>query len=349
MPGRGRAAAGGLRADDLALPDGARQRRADRPGAAAGVLRPDHRRLPALPAAGRLSGAGRAWRGSSTGWSRPAGGARSARCGPPAGPARPPAEGPAARRRVGRSPGAVARLARDGAAARVLPGRTAPAGRPDARGVRRLLVPGILLQPGGDLRGRPAAGPAGAGGVDRAPRPGRRRCRPASSTWSPAPAAYYRVLARARWLVNNVNFPDFVRKRPEHGARADPPRHPGQGDGAGPAALPDRRGRDGLRRAAAPGGPLGLQRHREQLLHPDVGAGVSGRLHDAWRWATRATTGWSPPTAEEVRRLRARARHRTRRAGGALRADAPRAPARLPAAVRPGPAARRARAGRAGC
>ncbi|WNM41450.1 bifunctional glycosyltransferase family 2 protein/CDP-glycerol:glycerophosphate glycerophosphotransferase [Micromonospora halotolerans] len=25
---------------------------------------------------------------------------------------------------------------------------------------------------------------------------------------------YYRVLARARWLVNNVNFPDFVRKRP---------------------------------------------------------------------------------------------------------------------------------------
>ncbi|MER7443617.1 bifunctional glycosyltransferase/CDP-glycerol:glycerophosphate glycerophosphotransferase [Micromonospora avicenniae] len=26
--------------------------------------------------------------------------------------------------------------------------------------------------------------------------------------------AYYRTLARARWLVNNVNFPDFVRKRP---------------------------------------------------------------------------------------------------------------------------------------
>ncbi|MFC4148787.1 bifunctional glycosyltransferase family 2 protein/CDP-glycerol:glycerophosphate glycerophosphotransferase [Micromonospora mangrovi] len=25
---------------------------------------------------------------------------------------------------------------------------------------------------------------------------------------------YYRTLARARWLVNNVNFPDFVRKRP---------------------------------------------------------------------------------------------------------------------------------------
>ncbi|MGC1211624.1 MAG: bifunctional glycosyltransferase family 2 protein/CDP-glycerol:glycerophosphate glycerophosphotransferase [Micromonospora sp.] len=26
--------------------------------------------------------------------------------------------------------------------------------------------------------------------------------------------AYYRALARARWLINNVNFPDFVRKRP---------------------------------------------------------------------------------------------------------------------------------------
>lgn len=26
--------------------------------------------------------------------------------------------------------------------------------------------------------------------------------------------AYYRMLARARWLINNVNFPDFVRKRP---------------------------------------------------------------------------------------------------------------------------------------
>ncbi|MEV5766915.1 bifunctional glycosyltransferase family 2 protein/CDP-glycerol:glycerophosphate glycerophosphotransferase [Micromonospora sp. NPDC052213] len=26
--------------------------------------------------------------------------------------------------------------------------------------------------------------------------------------------AYYRALARARWLVNNVNFPDYVRKRP---------------------------------------------------------------------------------------------------------------------------------------
>jgi CDP-glycerol glycerophosphotransferase len=25
--------------------------------------------------------------------------------------------------------------------------------------------------------------------------------------------AYYRILARARWLINNVNFPDFVRKR----------------------------------------------------------------------------------------------------------------------------------------
>ncbi|TDC29768.1 bifunctional glycosyltransferase family 2 protein/CDP-glycerol:glycerophosphate glycerophosphotransferase [Micromonospora sp. KC213] len=26
--------------------------------------------------------------------------------------------------------------------------------------------------------------------------------------------AYYRALARARWLINNVNFPDYVRKRP---------------------------------------------------------------------------------------------------------------------------------------
>ncbi|GIJ76105.1 CDP-glycerol glycerophosphotransferase [Micromonospora phaseoli] len=28
-------------------------------------------------------------------------------------------------------------------------------------------------------------------------------------------AAYHRVLARARWLINNVNFPDSVRKRPD--------------------------------------------------------------------------------------------------------------------------------------
>lgn len=31
----------------------------------------------------------------------------------------------------------------------------------------------------------------------------------------PGTRAYYRALARARWLVNNVNFPDFVHKRPE--------------------------------------------------------------------------------------------------------------------------------------
>lgn len=173
--GDGRPAAGGLRADDLALPDGAGQRPADRPGAATGVLRADHRRLRALAAGRRLSGAGRGG-GDQTPARRVRPLAHLQRVADrQPGPRRRPSADPhrPASGRPGRAPRCPADPRR--VAARVLPGRVASACRPDARGVRRLLVPGLLLQPGGDLRSCPDVGAGGARRVDRAAGPGGQR------------------------------------------------------------------------------------------------------------------------------------------------------------------------------
>ncbi|EEP72988.1 LOW QUALITY PROTEIN: CDP-glycerol:poly(glycerophosphate) glycerophosphotransferase, partial [Micromonospora sp. ATCC 39149] len=155
---------------------------------------------------------------------------------------------------------------------------------------------------------------------------------------------YHRVLARASsWLGPTTGeLPRLRPQAPWRGARADPPRHPVKVMGLDQQRYPGRRGRDGLREAAAPGGPLGLQHLGEQLLHPDVGAGVPGRVHHfggglpaqrpaGHRDLHRGTRGARP------------ARPGPRRPGRAVRADAPRAPARVPAAVRPGAAVRRAR------
>ena len=99
------------------------------------------------------------------------------------------------------------RLERDYRKARAAADRRAP-GR-----VRRLLVPRLLVQPARDLRegARARAGPArrvggaaGGGGVAAAP---------ASSTSLPGTREYFDVLARARVLVNNVNFPNHYVKR----------------------------------------------------------------------------------------------------------------------------------------
>ena len=83
-----------------------------------------------------------------------------------------------------------------------------------AGGLRRVLVPRLPVQPGRDLREGARDGAGGARGVGGQPGPGRGHARRASTTWSPA---RWRTTARwpgPRWLINNVNFPDFVVKRP---------------------------------------------------------------------------------------------------------------------------------------
>ena len=177
------------------------------------VLRRDHRRLPALPAAGRLSGAGRRGRAQA-----PAGRRRPvphlpARCGirlP--GRARPPRRPAGRRGSAGRPPRAPGRPRT--AAARVLPGSSCgcrwtrrspstprtgtavtPATRRRSTRRRRELAP--------DVRG---VWVVRRDRVDTMP--------PGVDYVVAGTPGYYRALARARWLVNNVNFPDFVRKRP---------------------------------------------------------------------------------------------------------------------------------------
>ena len=306
--------AGGLRADDLALPDGARQRRPDRRRSCG---RRSSRRSPPTTSAGCRPAAIRCrtgWRGSSTGWSPPAGGAPSARCGRPAGPAtRPPA---------GR--------ARPGAGSRPV-GPARPPGWPGTRllreyyraELRRPLDPTLAVYAAYWYRGyacNPAAiyeearrlAPQVRGVWVVAPGPGGHRAGRACEYVVAGTPAYYRALARARsWSTtstsrtSSASGPAQVHVQTHHGT-------PLKMMGLDQQRYPVGAVRDGLRRAAAPGGPLGLQRHRQPLLHPDVGAGLPGRRTRRWRSATRATTGWSPADPDEVRRLRARARHRPR-------------------------------------
>ena len=106
---------------------------------------------------------------------------------------------------------------------------------------------------------------------------------------------YYETIARARYFVNNVNFPNHVVKRDGHGPRDDPPRHAAQEDGARPARVPVERA-DGLRRPPQALRPVGLQRLGERLLDADVGARLPAPL--------RVARGWLPA------QRRARDRHR---------------------------------------
>ena len=244
------------------------------------LLRADHRRLRALAAGRRLPGRRRAWRGSSTGSSRPAGGVPSARCGPPAGPATRPAAGAHRRRRVGPVARRSARLTRDGLLREYY---RAELRRPSTRTLAVYAAywyRGYACNPAAiyEAARRLAPRVRGVWIVRR----DRVDAVPAGVEYVVAGTpAYYRVLARARWLVNNVNFPDFVRKRPDQVHVQTHHGTPVKVMGLDQQRYPIGAGGDGLRRAAAPGGPLGLQHQREQLLHPDVGPGVPGHVHHA--------------------------------------------------------------------
>ena len=97
--------------------------------------------------------------------------------------------------------------------ARLLPRRTAPPARSEPGPVRGLLVPGLRLQPGRDLREGQGTGPRRTRRLGGSSRQGRHRCRRACPTWSRARRAYFQALARATYLVNNVNWPNYVVKR----------------------------------------------------------------------------------------------------------------------------------------
>ena len=140
--------------------------------------------------------------------------------------------------------------------------------------------------------------------------------RPASTTSSPGTPEYYDVLARATYLVNNVNFPEPPRQARGHRPRADPSRHAAQADGARPAEVAGAGPRHGLRRAAGAVRALGLQRLLQPLLDRDLGARVPRRATSRSRSATRATTcspTATPATRARVaRRARASSRARSR-------------------------------------
>ena len=220
-----------LRADDLALPDrccgNAERMPAQRRGrrSSRGCTSTYQR----LPAAGRLSGAGRVG-GARAPAGRAGGGYRAARCDRAV-------HGPGdrarlRRRRLGAAARRAARRAR-----RACTGMRTTGSSCGCRSTRRWRstprtgTAGYACNPAAIARKAAELAPHVRGVWVVTPRPGRRRCRRAPTTWSPARRAYYRALARARWLVNNVNFPDFVRQAARHRARADPPRHPAEDDG----------------------------------------------------------------------------------------------------------------------
>ena len=84
----------------------------------------------------------------------------------------------------------------------------------------------------------------------------------------PGSRRYWEVLATAKYLVNNVNFPDAVVKRPDaihvqthHGT-------PAEAHGHRPDGVPGRRAGPGLQGAAGAHRQVGLQRLRQQPHHP---------------------------------------------------------------------------------
>ena len=133
-----------------------------------------------------------------------------------------------------------------------------------------LLGPRLRLQPG---RHPPRRGRAGAGrarGV-RGPAGGQAGLPAGVPYVRSGSFAYFRALARARWLINNVNFPNYVVKRRRHDARADPPRHAAQGDGARPAvATRPGGGAIGLRRRCCAGATGGTAASRRTRTPPQV-------------------------------------------------------------------------------
>ncbi len=321
-----------------------------RPGAAAGLLPPRSPPTTRAAAARRLSGARPARRGSSTGWSpRPLAHA-SARCGtrvPRAG--RRAATAPGAGRRV--APPGPARGAGwpgDAPAARVLPGRAAAAGRPDAGRLRRLLVPRATpaTRPRSTRRPRELAPQVrGVWVVDARP-----RARPCRRGVDLRGRRHARVLPGAGpgpVPGQQRQLPGLRRQAAGQRARADPPRHAGQGDGPGPAARTRSARRDGLRRAAAPAATAGTTASPPTRSPPRSGSAPTRPRTRRWRSATRATTGWSPPTADEVAPAARRARHRARTSGSCCtrRRTASTSPGYRPP-LDLGAAGRRARPGR---
>ena len=233
------------------------------------------------------------------------------------------------KRRAGRIRARRARAAAWSAATRAA--RRAPVD-PQARAVRRLLVPRLRLQPARDLREGARARARHARRVGGQARGGRRRCPPGVEY---VVRRHARVLRRDRpraaCFVNNVNFPNHLVKRAGHRARDDPPRHAAEDDGARPARDADRRRPDGLRRAAAALRALGLQRVLQPVLERDLGARVPDRLRVA-RGRLPAQRRAGERGARGCRARPRRAGDRARPDGGALRADAP----RVPRLVRPG-------------
>ena len=139
---------------------------------------------------------------------------------------------------------------------------------------------------------------------------------------------YFDVVARARYFVNNVNFPNHLVKREgtihvmtHHGT---PLKQMGLDLRDTPIAGRRMDFDALLRRVDA----VGLQRLPERVLDARSGSASTRGRTSRSRSATRATTCSPRATEEDVQRVRARARDRARPDRRPLHADAPRVPER---------------------
>ena len=135
------------------------------------------------------------------------------------------------------------------------------------------------------IRGRStrssARRPPGARRLDRRAGARRARSRPASSTCVAGTRDYYRLIARAKYFVNNVNFPnDFVKRegtihvQTHHGT-------PLKTMGLDLRSAYFASSRMNFERLLSARGAVGLQRHLERLLDGDLEARLPRAVRDA--------------------------------------------------------------------
>ena len=191
---------------------------------------------------------------------------------------------------------------------------------------------GYSLQPGARWRRRCATSPRTSARPGSPTRSTPTRCRPATRRLRPGTAAYWTALARAKYLVNNVNFDRRLVKRPGQ-VLSRPSTAPRSSTWASTSRTARRPPRDhGLRPAAAATSTSGTTCCRPTATPPWSGSASTRRATPRWSTATRATTSSSRATAEDVARLRERLGIPQGTHRHPVRADPPRLP-RAPSAT----------------
>ena len=155
------------------------------------------------------------------------------------------------------------------------------------------------------------------------PRPGSAALPPGTDYVVAGTLAYYRAARPGPLAGQQRQLAAADRQAARHHARDDPPRHPAQDDGPGPGRPPGRRDGHRLRRADAPGRPVGLQRHARTRTPRWPGSGPT-RRYETLEVGYPRNDRLAVATAEEIAAVREKLGLAPGPDRRALRADPPR-------------------------